>query len=70
MRREEVATLAVEAFEKQERLNMLGMCATPVEYEDRKKAAVEYALAQHEASEAARKLSDAIRGVSQPQEQK
>lgn len=64
MRREEIAALSVEAFEKQERLRMLGMSNTPTDYEERKKAAVEYALAAHEASEASRKLNDAIRGSS------
>lgn len=60
MRREEIAALAVDSFEKAERLRMLGMTNTPTDYEDRKKAAVEYALAQAEADEAKRKLDAAI----------
>lgn len=62
MRREEIAALAVEAFEKAERVRMLAMTNTPTDYEERKKAYVEYALAQDEAEQAKRKLDEAIRG--------
>lgn len=60
MRREEIAALAVEAFEKAERVRMLGMSNSPTDYEERKKAAVEYALAQAEAAVAKAKLDAAI----------
>jgi hypothetical protein len=63
MRREEIAALAIDAFEKWERVKGLGMSNTPLEYDSRKQAAVEYALAQAEAVEAKAKLDKAIQGV-------
>ena len=60
MRREEIAALAIEAFEKYERLKMLGMCNTPTDYEEAKKASVDYALAIAEAREAKNKLNEAL----------
>jgi hypothetical protein len=62
MRREEIAALAMDAFEKAERLKMLGMTNTPTDYEERKKSAVEYAQAQADAYEAKVKLDRAIGG--------
>lgn len=47
-----IASLAEIAFEKRERVRMLEMMNTPVEYEDRKKAMVELELARHEANQA------------------
>lgn len=47
-----IAGLAATAFEKRERVKMLEMMNTPVEYEARKKAMVELELARHEANQA------------------
>lgn len=62
MRREEIAALAVDSFEKFHRVKMLGMCNMPTDYEEAKKASVEMALAVAEAEEAKRKLDTAIKG--------
>ncbi|HEX8106689.1 MAG TPA: hypothetical protein VF516_03125 [Kofleriaceae bacterium] len=62
MRREEISALAIDAFEKGERVRMLGMTNTPTDYEDRKKAAVEMAIAEAEAADAKRTLDAAIKG--------
>jgi hypothetical protein len=62
MRREEIAALAVEAFEKSERVKMIAMSNQPTEYEARKQAAIEYAVARAEADEAHLKLENAISG--------
>lgn len=61
MRREEISALAIDAFEKHERLKMLAMTNQPTEYEERKKAAVAYAEAEFDAIEAKRKLDAALR---------
>lgn len=47
-----IADLAATAFEKRERVKMLEMMNTPVEYEARKKAFIELQLARHEALQA------------------
>ena len=62
MTKEEISALATDAFEKRERARMLGLCNQPTDYEERKKAAVEYALACAEANQAERALQDAIKG--------
>jgi len=51
-----VADLAAEAFEKRERVKMLEMMNTPTDYEERKKAFVELALARVAAEQADRAL--------------
>jgi uncharacterized protein Smg (DUF494 family) len=48
--------LALEHFEAQEHFNALRMMNTPTDYEERKKSAVQYALAQ----EALRKAEQAL----------
>lgn len=55
--------LAIEAFEANERVRMLMMMNTPTDYEARKKAAVELAVAQEAALFAQRKLDERIQGV-------
>jgi hypothetical protein len=47
-----IADLAAEAFEKQERVRMLGMMNTPTDYEERKKAMIALELARYEANQA------------------
>lgn len=42
--------LAASAFEKRERVRILEMMNTPIEYEERKKARVELELARHDAN--------------------
>ena len=46
-----IAGLAAQAFEKRERVRMLEMMNTPVDYDDRKKAMIELELARHEANQ-------------------
>jgi len=66
MRREEIVALALAAFEKCERERMLGMANTPTDYDERKKAAIEYAVARSEAADALHKLDMAINAPSAP----
>ena len=47
-----IAELAAVAFEKQERVRILSMMNTPTDYEERKKAFIELALARDEANKA------------------
>ena len=47
-----IADLAATAFEKRERVKMLEMMNTPIEYEARKKAFIELELARAEANQA------------------
>lgn len=47
-----IADLAATAFEKRERVKMLEMMNTPLEYEARKKAFIELALARNAALQA------------------
>ena len=47
-----VADLAAQAFEKRERVRMLEMMNTPIDYEERKKAFIALALARAEANQA------------------
>ncbi len=44
-----VADLAAEAFEKRERVRMLEMMNTPIDYAERKKAYIELQLARADA---------------------
>lgn len=62
MRREEIAALAIDAFEKFQKMTMLGMSNQPTDYEERKKAAVDYAIAKFDAFEAKAKLDVAVKG--------
>jgi hypothetical protein len=55
-----VADLAAEAFDKRERVRMLEMMNTPTEYEARKKAFIELALARNDAS----KAEEALRSLN------
>lgn len=55
-----IADLAATAFDKHERVKMLEMMNTPVEYEARKKAFIELALAREEA----RKAEEALRSLN------
>lgn len=48
-----IAELAKDAFETAERVRMLLMANTPTDYEERKKAFVDLAIARARASEAA-----------------
>lgn len=59
-KRDTIAGLAAQAFEKRERLRMLEMMNTPTDYEERKKAFVELALARDEAN----KADEILRSVS------
>lgn len=54
--------LAIAAFEASERVIALSMMNTPVDYEERKKAAVELAVAREAAAYAQRLLDQRIRG--------
>lgn len=56
----EIERLAAEAHDKKMRFQALAMMNTPQDYEERKKAAIEYALAQREMVEACRALENAI----------
>jgi hypothetical protein len=56
----EIADLAAEAFEKRERVRMLGMANTPIDYEERKKAFIKLELARLEAN----KAEDALRALN------
>jgi hypothetical protein len=47
-----ISDLAAEAFEKRERVRILEMMNTPVDYEERKKAMIELELARHDAMQA------------------
>lgn len=47
-----VADFAAEAFEKRERVRMLEMMNTPIDYEERKKAMIALELARYEANQA------------------
>jgi hypothetical protein len=47
-----IVDLAAEAFDKRERVKMLEMMNTPVEYEARKKAFIDLAVARQEALQA------------------
>ena len=47
-----VMGLAAAAFEKRERVRILEMCNTPVDYEERKKAMIELELARYEVNQA------------------
>jgi hypothetical protein len=47
-----ISGLAAVAFEKRERVRMLEMMNTPVDYEARKKAMIDLELARHEANKA------------------
>ena len=51
-----VADLAATAFEKRERVKMLEMMNTPVDYEERKKAFIALELARVDANNAERAL--------------
>lgn len=62
MRREEISALAVDAFEKGERVRMMEYANTSTEYEERKKAAVAFAIAKAEYAESCEKLDSAIEG--------
>ncbi len=53
-----VADLAATAFEKRERVKMLEMMNTPTDYEERKKAFIDLALARVAAEQAERALRD------------
>ncbi len=65
-----ITKLAEDAFDKAERVRMLSMMNMPQEYEARRKAASDYALAQHEEMMARHALDDAInyRSVTQAKE--
>ena len=60
MRDDIVAKLAGEAFDKAERLRMLSMMNTPIDYEGRRKAAIEMALARQDSNRASAALDSAI----------
>jgi hypothetical protein len=47
-----VEDLAAQAFEKRERVRMLEMMNTPVDYDERKKAFIQLELARNEANQA------------------
>jgi hypothetical protein len=47
-----IADLAAEAFEKRERVRMLEMMNTPLDYDERKKAFVELEISQNAANQA------------------
>jgi len=47
-----IADFAAQAFEKRERVRILEMMNTPIDYEERKKAFIELALARSEANQA------------------
>ena len=55
-----VADLAAEAFDKRERVRMLEMMNTPIEYEARKKAFIQLELARVEA----RQAEEALRSLN------
>lgn len=57
----DIAKLAADAFEKQERVKMLEMMNTPIDYDERKKAFIELAEAQAAAREAQGRLTLAQR---------
>ena len=44
--------LAAKTFEKRERVRMLEIMNTPIDYEERKKAFIELEVAKHEAAQA------------------
>jgi hypothetical protein len=54
--------LAIAAFEANERVRMLMMMNTPTDYDERRKAAVDLAVAQEAAMFAQRKLDARTRG--------
>lgn len=54
--------LAAAAFEASERVKMLMMMNTPTDYEERKKAAIELAVAQEASMHADKKLRERIHG--------
>ena len=54
--------LAIAAFEANERVKALMMMNSPTDYEERKKAMVELAVAQEAAMFAQRKLDARVRG--------
>jgi hypothetical protein len=54
--------LAIAAFEAHERVNGLMMMNTPLDYEERKKAAVQLAVAREAAFYAQQKLDARLRG--------
>jgi hypothetical protein len=54
--------LATEAFQARERVRALEVMNTPADYEDRKKAAVELAVAREAAFYAQRKLDERLSG--------
>ena len=56
-----IAKLAEDEFKARERVRMLAMINQPIDYDARKKAAIEYAEAQATAIAARRLLDDAIR---------
>ena len=55
-----IRELAEDAFSKGEIVKNLLMLNTPQDYEARKKAFIELAVARHQAKEAEAKLADAI----------
>lgn len=60
--RQSTERLAVAAFEASERVRGLMMMNAPTDYEDRKRAAVELAVARETAAYAQRRLDERIRG--------
>lgn len=62
MDKDKITLLATEAFEKAERLRLMGMQNVSREYEQRKADAVQYALAEAAANEARSALYLAIEG--------
>ena len=61
-----VEELARDAFEKSERVRMLGMRNTPTDYEERKKAFVDLAVARAAAAEAEQTLVAAYKAPAPP----
>jgi len=60
MKREEIAALALEVFEKGEAIRALELANTPLDYEQRKQATIAFALAQYDYEWAKSKLAKAI----------
>jgi hypothetical protein len=55
-----IMDLAATAFEKQERVRILGMMNIPTDYEDRKKAMIELEVARYESNQA----ENALRAIN------
>lgn len=57
-----IKTLALDAFKKQEYVNVLMLSNIPLDYKEREKAFINLALARKEANDANFKLEQAVKG--------